>query len=525
MPSRDFLVGLVAVVAALAGRLLAPRTRVPYACYLVVIGAGASFIPGLPAMRLQPDVVFDVILPPLVYRAGFVSSPRELRENATSIALSAFGLVLATTAAVAAAAELVSPSLGWAGAAVLGAAVAPTDPVSATTVLARIGAPRRLATILEGEGLVNDGIALTLLAVGIAAVSTPVSPASVLADFLKLAAGGIAFGAAAGFALARARRVVQDGPAQIVLSLVSPYLAYLGAEALGLSGILAAVTAGVCLGQARAVSSGPGLRLRTESFWETATFLLESWLFVLVGLQFRSVVQAAGRYPLHVPLELCCATVGAAVLVRMLWQLLIPSLRWRPADAGRLFDTGPLRLGQRFVLGWAGLRGAISLAAALSVPTTVAGRPFPGREFILLATFCVIAFTLVGLGSTLPFVITALHIGAAEDEQKQTLRARRHSLEAALRRLGELAASGEVDDDTATVLCQLYQRRMQRVDAGLDPVEPGQQPRSVEEVERELFGAQRSALRGLYQRGEIDYTVLRESLHDLDLAQASSHLR
>lgn len=527
MSGSDFVIGGVAVAAALAGRALAPRTGVPYAVFLVLLGAAGSFLPGLPPVHLRPSVVFLVFLPPLVYRAGFVTSPRELAEHATSIALSAFGLVLATTFAVAAGVHALRPGMGWAAAVVLGAAVAPTDPVSATTVLGRVGAPRRIATILEGEGLVNDGIALTLLSVGIAAVSSSTGATSALVDFVKVAAGGSVFGVAVAVAISQLRRLLRDSSAQLVLSLATPYLAYVAADALGLSGILSAVVAGLYLGQSSSFRSAPSLRIQAEGFWVTVTFLLESWLFVLVGLQFRSVAGNAARYPLHLVLEVCGTAIAASVVTRMAWQLLLPAIRWRPS--GRLLDTGQMHLGERIVLGWSGLRGAISLAAVLSVPTTVDGRPFPDRPLLLLATFCVIAFTLVGQGATLPLVIRAVHASASDEERNTALRAQRHAIEAALRRINEMSEEEEISAGTAEVLNEVYQQRLQRVE---DRLEPGDDEGAdstrrapLRDVQLELISTQRRALRDLFDRGEIGYAVLRQQEHDLDLEQESSRRR
>lgn len=522
MATDDFLIGLVAVVAIVVGRFLAPRTGAPYAVFLVVCGAAGSFVPGVPDLHLDPRLVFLVFLPPLVYRAGFLTSPLEARANAVSIGLSALGLVLATTFVVAAGVHFTDPAFGWAGAVVLGACVAPTDPVAATTVLGRLDAPRRIATILEGEGLVNDGIALTLLGVGITAVGSVETPTSALVEFLKVALGGAALGAAVGLFMARLRRPTTDPRIQLALSLTVPYLAYVVADSLGLSGILATVVAGVLIGQAASAGSEPATRLAAESFWDAFTFLLESALFVLLGLQFAPVVSHLGAYsPSHV-FEVAAVAVGAVVVTRLLWEFLIPNLRWRPE--GRLVDTGTLEPRERLVLGWSGLRGAISFAAALSVPVVVAGRHFPERNLLLFATFCVIAVTLLLQGTTLPFLLHRTGLAAPDARRRQVLEARRQAIEAVLRRLGELAQSDDAEAETVEVLTRVYEQRLERATAGLEHRAPRPEA-SFHQLQRELVGVQRQTLSAMHERGDLDSTALREVLHDLDLELASTRGR
>lgn len=518
MTDGIFLVGLCGAVAVMAGRWLSSRTSVPYAAYLVLVGTVLSFVPGMPRVVLNPDVVFFVFLPPLVYHAGFVTSPRELRGSAVPIGFSALGLVLATTFAVAALVHLAVPGMGWAAVVVLGACVAPTDPVSATTVIGRMGAPHRITTILEGEGLVNDGIALTLLSVGIASATNPSSPAGALVDFIKMAGGGVVFGLVVGAVMSRLRRPTRDVRIQLVLSLAVPYLAYLGADSLGLSGILAAVVAGLYIGQAAGAGSEPATRLQTESFWSSLAFLLESGLFFLLGLQVHAVMAGVVRYPPWVVVGVAAASIGAVIVTRFAWQLLIPALRFRPQ--GRLLDTGSLSRRERLVLAWSGLRGAISLAAAFSVPVAVGGHPFPGRPLILFATLAVIMVTLVGGGTSLPLVIRRTGVCASKEEWERGRQAQRQSLEAALRRLAEHGEAGDVPQETVDLFRTLYEQRLDGVTAGLEDRTP-----TTGETERqlraELIAVQRGELERLHRAGLIDYRALRESLHTLDLEQES----
>ena len=526
-----FVVGLAIAVVILGSRLLSARVAAPYPVFLVLAGAGASYLPGLPAVRLDPNVVFLIFLPPLVYHTAFVSSARELRANAMPIGLSALGLVMATTAAVAVAVGFAEHSLAWAPAVVLGAAVAPTDPVAATAVLTRLGAPRRLTVILQGESLVNDGIALTLLSVGIQAVGSPTSISSGVLTFVEVALGGTAFGLAVGWLMQRVRGKVTDQAAQIVLSLLVPFLAYVPANSLGLSGVLAAVSAGLYLGQTDEGLFEPAGRLQAEAFWEVLTFLAESGLFVLLGLQSRLILEGIQQYPTHEIVLVVLAALGGVLLTRLAWEGLVPTLRWRPE--GRLIDTGGISGRARLVLGWSGVRGAISLAAALSIPVTVHHRPFPGRNLILFSTFCVIAWTLVGQGVTLPVLVARLGLGTSDLERDREAEARQRLLEAAVQRLDDLADRGEVDQDSVELLRQVYDERLATLRAARAELEtegsPEAPPRphgnQVRNLQEDLARTQRQLLTELYRKGEVSYTLVRRLRRQLDLEQASRSSR
>lgn len=514
-----FLIALVMV----AGRTLARRTGIPYPVFLVVAGVAAGFVPRLGTIRLDPTVVFLGFLPPLVYHAGIVTSPRELRAHALPIGLGALGLVLATTFAVTGLAAATVPALGWSGAFVLGAVVAPTDPVAATSVFGRLGVPPQVTTVLEGEGLVNDGVALALFSIGVAAVASPTSFAGGLLDFVKVAGGGTVFGLALGWLVARVRRPLRDTASQIVVSLVVPFAAYLPADALGLSGVLAALATGLVLGQ-RPLGLDPSGHIRISEFWEVLVFLLESVLFVLIGLQLHHLLPAVGALPAGEVGLLAGLTVGAVVVVRMVWWLAIPTLRWRP-DRGRL-DTGGVPVAERVALGWSGLRGAISLAAALSVPVAVSGRRFPGRDLIVFTTFCVILATLVGQGTTLPALLRRFGMCENEVEQRQRAVAHRRCAETALRLLDELAADDRISDEDAGVLRERYERRIEQARAVLEDDGSGGRPAPTGRalprrgVERRLLGAQREALQKMHRQGEITFSVMRGVRRELDLEHA-----
>lgn len=511
--------GLAIALVVVASRTLARRTGIPYPAFLVVAGAAVSFVPHMGTIVLEPQVVFLGFLPPLVYHAGLVTSPRELRANALPVGLGALGLVFATTFAVAGLAWAVAPALGWVGAFVLGAVVAPTDPVAATSVFNRLGVPPHVATILEGESLVNDGIALALFSIGVAAVATPTSLGGGLVEFLRVAGGGTAFGLIVGWLAAHIRRPIRDPASQIVVSLLVPFAAYLPADALGLSGVLATLATGLVLSQ-RPTALEPSGHIRMAEFWQVLVFLLESVLFVLVGLQLRHLLSAIGGYPSGEVAALAGLSVVAVMVVRLAWWLAIPTLRWRPE--GRLLDTGEVPRTERLALGWSGLRGAISLAAALSVPAVVSGHHFPGRELIVFTTFCVIMATLVGQGTTLPILLQRLAICGSEVEQRQRSLAERHCSEAALRMLDELSADEKITDTIAELLRERYERRLERARLLIEGEENNADESALplRTVERRLLAVQHAVLQDMHRQGEISFNVLRNVRRELDLEHA-----
>ena len=513
-------VGLAIAVVVVVGRTLARRTGVPYPVFLVVAGAVAAFVPRVPPVHLQPRVVFLGFLPPLVYHAGLVTSPRELRSNALPIGLGALGLVLATTFAVAGATWAAAAPMGWVAAFVLGSVVAPTDPVAATSVLNRLGGPPKVTTILEGESLVNDGVALSLFSLGVAAAAVPTGVAGGLVAFVKVAGGGTAFGLAFGWLASRVRRPLRDPSSQIVVSLLVPFLAYLPADALGLSGVLSTLVTGLVVGRHWYGGLDPAGRIRASEFWQVLVFLLESVLFVLVGLQLRSIVRGISAERPGTIALVAGVSVAAVVVVRLAWWLAVPTLRWRPE--GRIVDTGGVPWQERVALGWSGLRGAISLAAALSIPVTVDGRPFPERNLVVFATFCVIAVTLVGQGTTLPWLLRRLSLVGGQVEQRQHATADRRCAEAALRRLDELVAQEGVSDRVAETLRQVYERRLERTRVVLADEEEAQAAGpSLGAVQRRLLAHQYNVLRQLHRSGEISFSVMRQVRRELDLEQAS----
>jgi len=511
------LLGLMSAAAGLSA--LARWVRVPYPILLVLGGLAVGFIPGMPPVELPPELVLVLILPPLLYSAAFFSSPRDLRADLRAISTVAVGLVLATAAAVAVVAHAVVDGMSWAAAFTLGAIVSPTDPLAASTIARRLGVPRRLITLLEGEGLANDATALVVyrIAVAVAAGGTFLWWEAGL-RFLLGVVGGVAIGLVVGWLAALVRGRLDDPPVEIFVSLVTGYAAYLPAERLGASGVLAAVTAGLYVGWQSPTLASPSTRLLGFSFWEVLDYLLNALLFMLVGLQLQPILARVSGTSLAELVGYALLVSAVVIGVRLAWSFTVPYLV-------RLLDRRPTqvlrRVGarDRLVSGWSGMRGAVSLAAALAIPLTADGRPFPDRDVIIFVTFGVIFVTLVGQGLTLPALIRRLGVrddGAAEREE---LRARREATDAALARLEELAGEDWTLEDTIDRLRRAYDYRRRRLSARDDEQDDSYEERSLayQRLVRELLEAQRRAIVGLRNQGVISSDVMRRVERELDL--------
>jgi Na+/H+ antiporter len=520
--SAEILVGLLGAVTVLAG--IARHVGLPSPIVLVACGLLVGLVPGLPAVDLDPDLIFFVFLPPLVYGAGFNSSARDLRQQARRIGVLAIGLVAASTAAVAVAMKLVVPGFGWPEAFVLGAILAPTDPVAAVAIMSRLRVDPRLTAILEGESLVNDGTGLVLyrLAVG-ATVSGTFSLLDGAWQLVATGTGGVAIGLVVGYVINRLRGRIDDVPIEITLSLFTPYAAYIAAEAIGTSGILAAVASGLYLGTRRDGLFSATARIEAQGFWNALMFILESTLFLLMGLQFRDVAnRIEGLDPARVTLTVV-VTYVVVLGVRVLWMFSIGPLLRRLIPGDPPEEPPELSAGERLVAGWSGMRGAVSLAAALAIPAAVdGGGAFPQRNLIVFTVFCVIVVGLLLQGLTLPLLITRTGIGRdAADDAADEARARAAAATAALERLDEMSAGAE-DDRATGHLRELYEARLEHAKA--EPDERGDPDREhVEAFQRlreELLRSERAALHELHERGEISEDALRTVERDLDLQEA-----
>jgi monovalent cation/hydrogen antiporter len=507
---------LLALMVAVAGlSVLARLVRVPYPILLVLGGLVLGFLPGMPEVELPPELVLVAFLPPLLYWAGFFSSPRNLWADARSISLAAVGLVLATMAAVAVAANAAVDGLGWPAAFALGAIVSPTDPLAATAIGRRLGVPRRLITVLEGESLVNDASALVAykLAVAAAVSGTFVAWKAGL-SFVVGAAGGVAIGLGVGWLIAELRRRLDDPVVEIVISVVSGYAAYLPAELLDVSGVLAAVTTGLYVGWRAPQLASASTRLLGFSFWEVLVYLANAILFILVGLQLHPILGGLGGTAVAVLVGQAVLVSAVVIAVRLGWVFSVPYLV-RLIDRRQAQIARRLGARERLVLGWSGMRGAVSLAAALALP-----RDFPMRNLILFLTFAVILATLVLQGLTLPTLIRRLHFQDDGAEQREELRARLAATHAALDRLDELAVEDWTREDTVQRLHNLYEFRRRRLKerAGIWE-DDGAEDRSLayQRLVRELLQAQRRAIVVLRNQGQISNDVMHRIEHELDL--------
>jgi CPA1 family monovalent cation:H+ antiporter len=516
-PSGYGVLLLCGPLAAVAAVWLAERVGVPYPVLLVGVGALLSWMPWITVPKLAPEVVFYVFLPPLVYYAANFIAPDDLRVNARPIGLLAVGLVVVTTAAVA------GVLLGVAGvplavAVTAGAVVAPTDAVAATSVFNRLDVPERLATIVEGEGLTNDGTALVLYAGAVgAAVAGTVRPGHLVITLLAAPAGGAVLGLGIAWLVVQVRRHMDQPLLEITISLATPYATYALAEALHLSGVLATVAAGVYVGSHLSAIYAPGARLQAFAFLDVLVFLLNAVLFTLVGMQLvRSVHRVPGMRATQV-IAVLSAVIVVVVLLRLIWML------FGPATA-KLFGraTGAPVWRERLIVAWAGMRGGLSLAAALAIPLRLAdGSPFPDRDLLILVAAAVIVASLLVQGTTLPWLLRRLGL-KAEDFAAEENKARLQAACAALRWLDDnTAAAG--DDDAIKSARALYQSRVRRLQTTPPDDEDSDEVQEMERyqaVRLKLLEVERSVVLALRREGHINATVLRAIERDLDLEEA-----
>ncbi|WP_067815917.1 Na+/H+ antiporter [Actinomadura kijaniata] len=518
-PERLFVVLLVVAVVVLLARTLAARGGVPDAIWLVVLGMAAGFVPALPAVEISPDLVLLGFLPPLIYHAAFFTSPREARADAVPIFAMAFGLTAVTTLAVAGTAYALLPSVGWAAAIAFGAAVAPTDAVAATSVLKRLGAPRRMVTILEGESLINDGVALTVFGLAVEAMTGGFSPGHGVLRAVQVVVGGVVYGLLVAVVARRVRRRVSDPMSQVIVSLIIPYAAYVPAENLGASGVLATVVTGFYLGTRGEGVLQPASRVAGRLFWRILIFLLESALFVLLGLEIREVLRDLGAYTWGTVLLTALAVTGVAVGVRLLWQ-------WGHGPLLVLLPGGRhlrgLGFRERTVMGLAGMRGAITLAIALSLPRDAG----PGRDVLVLLAALVVLATLVGQAPPLPLLLRRLGLLEAGDRRRvAAMSAREDMVRAALERLDAMADAAEVDERTAEAFRQMMELRLERLRYFKDEENAEGEPPGGRRVRAALAEAERAKLKELYGKGRIDGDTYQAIGRELDLAGPVSLVR
>lgn len=513
------LLGVLVAVSLLL--LLAYHASIPYPLLLVVGGAGIGFLPGVPDVTLEPELVLVLVLPPLLYAAAFFSSLRDLRDNLRAISLLAIGLVIATTAGVAIVAHAVIDGMSWQAAFVLGAVVSPTDPVAATAIASRIGAPRRFVTIIEGESLINDATALVAYKFAVAAVVTgSFSMAEAGGRFVLNVAAGIAIGLAVGWLVAQVRRAIDDPPTEIAVSLVTPFFAYLPAEALDVSAVLAVVTAGIFLGWRSPQLITPATRIQAFAVWEIVQFVLNAALFVLVGLQLPSVLDGISDLATGTIVLYAAVVCLAVIVVRFLW--VFPATYLPRLLSARIRNSEPSPSWQYpAIVGWTGMRGAVSLAAALAIPETIdSGAPFPQRDLIIFLTYAVIMVTLLVQGLTLPGVLKALGVEEDGTMAQRESKARLLAARAAIDRIGELVGEEWVREDTAQRLRQSYEFRIRRFSARFDDTDDGaidERSYAFQRLRREVLEAERAAIIQLRNQGRINDEIMHRIERDLDL--------
>ena len=514
----EIILGLLVAVAALA--LLARKLRVAYPILFVIGGLVLGLIPGLPHPRLDPELVFLLFLPPLLYPAALFTSWRDFRANLRPISMLAIRLVLITTVIVGFVAHKLV-GLPWAAAFVLGAIVSPPDAVAATAITKRLRVPRQIVTILEGESLVNDATALVIYRFAVAAVVTGTFSLSLAGlEFIIVSLGGICLGAMIGWLASVVQRRLDDPPVQTTLSLLTPFAAYLAADKAGASGVLAVVTAGLYLGWRSPEIINSRTRFQIFPVWEMVVFLLNGLIFILIGLQLPQIVENLSGQSLAKP----CWEAGllnlALILVRIAW---IFGAEHLPDLLGKTAAKGTRRPNWRHtaIVAWTGMRGVDSMAAAMALPLCVSGgSPFPGRDLILFHTFAVILVTLVFQGLSLPVIIRWLRVEDDGVTEKEECQARLKAVQAALARLNEF--NGKADEKALAKLRAQYEDRIAALEtnAKRDPhAWEGPQATAFERLFSEALLAERRMILQLRNEQVINDEVLRRIQRDLDLAE------
>jgi CPA1 family monovalent cation:H+ antiporter len=521
----DVQILLAALFVSAAGlNALANRLTIPYPITLVLGGLALGLIPGIPDITLNPDLVLLVFLPPLLYASAFFYDLRSLRTDARVITLNAVGMTLATAAVVGVVAHEVM-GLPWAVSFALGAIVSPTDPAAATAIMRRVGAPRRMVNVLEGESMVNDAAALLAYKVAVAAaIGEGVSASHTVLQFFGDVAGGVAIGLVVGWTIAEIRKRVNDVNTELAISLFSAYGAFIPADQLGVSGVLAVVTCGLVLGFRAPEIASPESRMQGYALWSILTFLLNATLFILIGLQLPTIVDGLSGRPMGEVVGYAAVVCAAVIAMRFIWintmTVVVRTLDRRESQRARRSTWR-----ERTIGAWSGMRGAVSLAAALALPLhTNSGEPFPGRDLILFITFSLILVTVVGQGLTLPWVIRRL--GVVEDgadEENEEIKARLVIAKAALDRVDELESEEWTRDGTIERVRALYSFRKRRfaIRAGRIEDEDGLEEGSLayQRLMHEIFAVQRAELVRLRNRREISADVMRRVERELDLEE------
>jgi len=514
---------LLAVLAGAA--LLARRINVAPAILLLLAGTALAFVPEMPSLELPPELVLLLVLPPLIYSASVAMSWREFKHNLRPIILLSVGCVIFTAFAVAAATHYLI-GLPWNVGFLLGAIVAPPDVVAPLAIARKLGMPRRILVILEGEGLANDATALILYRFAVAAISTGMfSLPKAAGTFVVIVTGEVLFGAAVGWLSLRMRHRARDPQVEITLSLITPYIAYWIPEHFGGSGVIATVACGLYMSWNGPLLISSATRLQGIFFWDLVIYLIEGLLFLLTGFQMRLLFEKSKAFPLD---DILFATALVAIIVivaRFAWvfpatylpRLLNKRLRARePMPSWRTV----------FVIAFTGVRGAVSLAAALALPLALpGGEDFPYRDLILFVSFGVIFITLVGLGLGLPPVVRWLGVAQTGREEhlaehESEISARREALAAALKSLDAITDDRELSDEVVKLLRARHETRANQLPDSLDPDKHDVSTTGTD-LTRELISAERKFIHLLLRDGKITDEIRRRIERDLDLEEAS----
>jgi CPA1 family monovalent cation:H+ antiporter len=520
----ELVLGLLLGVAGLA--LLARKLQIAYPILFVIGGLVLGFVPKLPVLHLDPELIFVLFLPPLLYPSAVFTPWREFQANLGPILMLAIGLVLLTTVVVA---WFAHRFVGFPLAAgfVLGAIISPPDAIAAAAVTQTMRVPRRIIAILDGESLANDATSFTTYRFAVAAAATGAfSLAAASVGFFVVVIGGIFVGLAAGWAGASVQRRLDDPPVQTTLSLLTPYVAYLAAEAFQVSGVLAVVVAGLYVGWRGPEIFTSRMRLVSRSVWGMVVFILNGFLFILIGLQLPEVVHSLSGITLGKAVWLAVLVVGLITLVRVLWLFVFTYLpRVMSREFSRRFPTPSWR--HLVLMSWAGMRGVDSLAAALALPlVTKNGAPFPKRELIVFLTFSVILGTLVFQGLTLSPLIRWLKIPDDHSLEEEERQARLQANQAALARITEIAKRRKFDQAVVQRLRSEYEDRIHQLSVREDresETELSLFSPEYEELSKEGLGEERRTILGLRNKRVINDSVLRRIQRDIDLSEVRLH--
>ena len=510
---------LLLMICAAALSWLARHFKFPYPIALVVGGALLGLIPKLPQFPFDPQLILVVVLPPVLYQAALLTSWTDFKANIRPISLLAIGLVIATTLAVGTAFKLMVPSVPWAAAFVLGAIISPPDAVAATTILSRLNIPRHVVTILEGESLVNDASGLVIYKLAIVAVLTGVfsfSQASM--QFAMVSVGGVAVGLILAFVYIAIHRRLGDPFIEVITVLTIPYAAYIAAEAWHVSGVLAVVVAGLVRGRYAPEIVSAEMRIMARSVWNVLVFILNSLIFILIGVQMSDVLEKLNRYTLPELLLLGAVISAVAIAVRFAWVFPVAYLpRWL---SGSLHEQAPKpRNRELAIISWCGMRGIVSLAAALALPAELSdGTPFPARDLIIFVTFFVIVITLVGQGLTLTPLIRRLKVGVNWSMAQEQQQVRTAMSAAAIATIDAQLADAKAPQEWADQLrIEIANRVALTASQG---VEQTPKDELLLRLRRAAIKAERKELIRLWRENEISDEVMRHQEEILDYQEA-----